>query len=144
MITCPTLPTPPHGTKLGCHWNVMYYGTVCHFSCNDGFIGSGSQERRCQRNGTWTGQDFGCQAVTCPLPTNAVFLGCNTNATEMLKVSECRFSCKEGFEANNSAVRRCNKNGRWSGLELVCRGPTYSVKSFTNFNFEVSQFLVKI
>ena len=22
----------------------MYYGTVCHFSCNDGFIGSGSQE----------------------------------------------------------------------------------------------------
>lgn len=61
VITCPTLPTPPHGTKLGCHWNVMYDGTVCHFSCNDGFIGSGSQERRCQRNGTWTGQDFGCQ-----------------------------------------------------------------------------------
>lgn len=44
VITCPTLPTPTHGTKLGCHWNVMYYGTVCHFSCNDGFIGSGSQE----------------------------------------------------------------------------------------------------
>lgn len=109
----------------------MYDGTVCHFSCNDGFIGSGSQERRCQRNGTWTGQNFGCQAVACPLPTNAVFLGCNTNATEMLKDSECRFSCKEGFEASNSTVRRCNKNGRWSGLELVCRGKPVSCKDLS-------------
>ena len=39
----------------------MYNDTVCQFSCNDGYIGSGSQARRCQHNGTWSGQDFTCQ-----------------------------------------------------------------------------------
>ena len=41
----------------------MYYDTVCQFSCNDGYIGSGSQARRCQHNGTWSGQDFTCQST---------------------------------------------------------------------------------
>ena len=41
----------------------MYYDTVCQFSCNDGYIGSGSRARRCQHNGTWSGQDFTCQSM---------------------------------------------------------------------------------
>ena len=86
-------------------------------------------------------------AVACPLPTNAVFLGCNTNATEMLKDSECRFSCKEGFEASNSTVRRCNKNGRWSGLELVCRGMRtanswYFVNNMVTWEFWLPALLI--
>ena len=40
----------------------MYNDTVCQFSCNDGYIGSGSQARRCQKNGTCSGQDFTCQS----------------------------------------------------------------------------------
>ncbi|XP_022793582.1 P-selectin-like [Stylophora pistillata] len=132
VITCPVLPTPSHGTKLGCLRNVLYYGTLCNFSCNDGYIKSGSQVRRCQRNGTWTGQDFGCQIVTCPLPTNAVFLGCSNNTAEMINNTECRFSCKEGFEAKGLTVRRCNGNGKWSQSELVCTG-IRTVKSWNVF-----------
>ena len=64
MNTCPALPAPSNGTRLGCPWNAtMYYDTVCQFSCNDGYIGSGSQARRCQHNGTWSGQDFTCQST---------------------------------------------------------------------------------
>ena len=33
------------------------------------------------------------------LPTHGVFLGCNTNTTEMLYGTECSFSCKEGSVA---------------------------------------------
>ena len=47
----------------------MYYDTVCQFSCNDGYIGTGSQARRCQHNGTWSGQDFTCQSM---LPNSAI------------------------------------------------------------------------
>ena len=60
---CPALTAPSNGIKLGCPENAtMYNGTVCQFSCNDGYIGSGSQARRCQLNGTWSGQDFTCQS----------------------------------------------------------------------------------
>ena len=41
----------------------MSYDTVCQFSCNNGYIGSGSQARRCQHNGTWSGQDFTCEST---------------------------------------------------------------------------------
>ena len=50
----------------------MYYDTVCQFSCNDGYIGSGSQARRCQHNGTWSGQDFSCQSMYCNEDFNKV------------------------------------------------------------------------
>ena len=62
--TCPALPTPSNGTRLGCPENaIMYYDTVCQFSCSDGYIGSGSQARRCLPNATWSGQDFTCQGM---------------------------------------------------------------------------------
>ena len=63
-ITCPTLPAPSNGTRLRCPDNAtMYYNTVCQFACNDGYVGSGSQARRCQRNGTWGGQDLTCKGM---------------------------------------------------------------------------------
>ena len=63
-ITCPALPEPANGTRLGCPGNAtMYYDTVCQFSCNDGYTGSGSQVRGCLDNGTWSGQDFTCQGT---------------------------------------------------------------------------------
>ncbi|KAL9960490.1 hypothetical protein ACROYT_G033958 [Oculina patagonica] len=66
VITCQALPAPSNGTRLGCPGNAtMYYDTVCQFSCNNGFIGSGSKVRRCQHNGTWSGQDLTCQ--TCDM-----------------------------------------------------------------------------
>ena len=61
---CPALPAPSNGLKLGCPENATVYNdTVCQFSCNDGYIGSGSQQRRCQRNATWSGEEFTCQST---------------------------------------------------------------------------------
>lgn len=47
-------------------WNKiwMFKETVCQFGCNDGCVGSGSQVRRCQKNETWSGQEFVCESVS--------------------------------------------------------------------------------
>ena len=63
---CSALPAPPNGIKFGFPENATVYNdTVCQFSCNDGYIGSGSKERKCQRNATWSGEDFTCQSMYC-------------------------------------------------------------------------------
>ncbi|CAH3136816.1 unnamed protein product [Pocillopora meandrina] len=125
-ITCPVLSPPTHGTRYGCPGNVpLYNGTVCRFTCNNGYVGSGSQVRRCQYDGTWSGQNFVCKTLKCPtlsLLRNGVLFGCNTNNTEMLYDTECRFFCKEGSEAIGATIKRCAENGTWIGPDLVCPG----------------------
>ena len=74
VITCPALPAPSNGTRLGCPGNATtYYDTVCQFSCNNGYIGSGSQVRRCQHNETWSGQEFTCQSTFLTLCEKSQF-----------------------------------------------------------------------
>ena len=64
-ITCPGLPSPTNGTRLGCSGNATeFYDTVCQFDCNNGYKGSGSQIRRCQDNKTWSGEEFVCQSTS--------------------------------------------------------------------------------
>ena len=64
-ITCPGLPSPTNGTRLGCSGNATeFYDTVCQFKCNNGYVGSGSQIRRCQENKTWSGDEFVCQSTS--------------------------------------------------------------------------------
>ena len=64
-ITCPGLPSPRNGTRLGCSGNATeFYDTVCQFGCNNGYVGSGSHIRRCQENETWSGEEFICQSTS--------------------------------------------------------------------------------
>ncbi|XP_078343354.1 P-selectin-like [Oculina patagonica] len=126
VITCPALFAPSNGTRLGCSGNAaMNYDTTCQFSCNNGYIGSGSQVRRCQHSGTWSGQDFTCQIINCTSLT--------VNPSGVLRMSscdnhygaECNFSCAIGHRLNGSSTVTCvapgdQHPGMWNKAIPTC------------------------
>ncbi|XP_078343001.1 E-selectin-like [Oculina patagonica] len=129
-ITCPALPAPSNGTRLGCPGNkTMYYDTVCQFSCNNGYTGSGSQVRRCQHNGTWSGQDFTCQIINCTsLTVNPAgplrMSSCNNDYG-----AECNFTCTIGYRFNGSSTVTCVAPGNqhpgvWNNTIPTCEAIT--------------------
>ena len=54
---CQQLYAPPHGSLEHCS-NLP--GQTCEFSCNKGYILTGSTTRTCNSNGTWTGTPTQC------------------------------------------------------------------------------------
>ncbi|KAL9960509.1 hypothetical protein ACROYT_G033977 [Oculina patagonica] len=112
VITCPALPAPSSGTRLGCPENTtMYYDTVCQFACNNGYIGSGSQVRRCQHNGTWSGQDFTCQIINYTSLTVDPSGPLRMSSCDNHYGAECKLTCTIGYRLNGSSAVACVATG---------------------------------
>ena len=63
-IICDELAVPQDGSK-DCSGD--QFGQKCSFMCDTGFDLSGSEERTCQADGTWTGVPVHCTKATCGL-----------------------------------------------------------------------------
>ncbi|XP_044183159.1 uncharacterized protein LOC114968057 isoform X2 [Acropora millepora] len=119
--SCPRLTAPAHGSLAPCN---NFPGHICHFSCDIGYILTGSATRTCASNGVWTGTQPQCNAVTCSAllaPPNGIRQGCTGTTTEYYS-TVCLFSCNAGFIATGSPSRKCLRNGTWSGQEFLCQG----------------------
>ncbi|XP_035989785.1 sushi domain-containing protein 2 [Fundulus heteroclitus] len=57
VISCGWLPPPVNGKKQG---TTYLQGATVKFSCDEGYTLSGSAERTCQSNGSWSGEDTSC------------------------------------------------------------------------------------
>ena len=57
MNNCPLLTAPAHGSFAPCN---NFPGHSCHFSCDSGYILTGSSTRTCGSNGVWTGTQPQC------------------------------------------------------------------------------------
>jgi len=60
---CPSLGDPDNG-MIECSLGpdgVPTEGDVCVYLCDDGYIVSGSGDRTCQSDGTWTGSEPTCE-----------------------------------------------------------------------------------
>lgn len=57
VISCSDLPTPPNGKKIGTQTT---FGASAIFSCNLGYVLSGSTVRECLLSGLWSGTETHC------------------------------------------------------------------------------------
>ena len=57
VISCGDLPTPPNGKKMGTQTT---FGASAIFSCNLGYVLTGSTVRECLLSGLWSGMETQC------------------------------------------------------------------------------------
>ena len=62
-IRCEILSTPSDGRMLcsSGRVGVGYEGDTCNFTCNTGYELTGSDNRTCQSNGSWSGSEALCK-----------------------------------------------------------------------------------
>ncbi|XP_022803617.1 sushi, von Willebrand factor type A, EGF and pentraxin domain-containing protein 1-like isoform X3 [Stylophora pistillata] len=131
-VTCSALSEPSNGSRLGCAGTTIeYFNTVCSFFCHPGYDPIGSASRKCLENGTWSGQDFFCQVITCPtllVPPKGVLL---TSFCGNTYGSNCVFGCESGYGSlDGNITRTCLQNSVWSGDNINCTDilpPTFDV-----------------
>jgi hypothetical protein len=111
LISCPALSSPANGTVAAA---TTTYGATATYGCNAGFMLSGAASRTCQADGTWSGTQATCTAVTCGAlasPANGTVVSCGTTAA---------YACNAGYVLSSSAPRTCQADGTWSGVAATC------------------------
>jgi len=108
-VTCPSLTDSNNGCSLGDD-GVLSYEDTCNstnLTCNTGYELTGSPQRTCQSNGSWSGSPVSCTIMECPLsslPMNSMLAG-SCNSTYQ---SVCDLQCKEGFNGSGNPSYVCN------------------------------------
>ena len=143
IVHCPPFTNETINCSLGDDGVPSYEDTcnIVNFTCNTGYELTGSPQRTCQSDGSWSGSPVSCTIMECPsssLPMNSMLAeSCSSTYQSM-----CDLRCKEGFNGNGNPSYVCNvlsdgsvmwmrmtSGGRWScersGL-LYCSW--YSIK----------------
>ncbi|KAL4231112.1 hypothetical protein ACF0H5_008695 [Mactra antiquata] len=105
----------------------LEYGTVIYGKCNIGYKeGISDTTRRCQRNGTWSGQDLVCTQITCnPPPSLQNGYYSYTNKSKYDNVPEqyntnLTGHCNVGYNLTKSSPISCGLNSSWVGDLPIC------------------------
>uniref|UniRef100_A0A3Q2YTB4 CUB and Sushi multiple domains 3 n=1 Tax=Hippocampus comes TaxID=109280 RepID=A0A3Q2YTB4_HIPCM len=115
LISCGDLPIPPNGKKIGTQ---ITFGASAIFSCNLGYVLTGSIVRECLLSGLWSGTETYCLAGHCGIPeqiVNGQVIGENFGYRDTVV-----YQCNSGFRLIGSSVRICQQDHNWSGQLPVC------------------------
>uniref|UniRef100_A0A4W3JHR7 Sushi domain-containing protein n=1 Tax=Callorhinchus milii TaxID=7868 RepID=A0A4W3JHR7_CALMI len=109
--TCGDPGIPSHGSRLG---NEFKTKNLLRFTCEAGYNLQESSERTCQSNGSWSGVQPVCKAVSCGNP------GSPTNGRIVFSdgivfSSSISYTCWEGYKTSGLITRHCTANGTWTG-----------------------------
>ena len=114
IVFCPSLTNLTNG-MISCSLGddgVHSYEDTCSFACNTGYELTGSSERTCQSNGSWSGSSVSCIIMECPsssLPMNSMLAeSCSSTYQSM-----CELQCQEGFTGTGDPSYVCDVLSKW-------------------------------
>ncbi|XP_070536067.1 uncharacterized protein [Ptychodera flava] len=132
---CPSLPVPAHTTTESCPQPTVY-GIACIHRCVVGYvIQSGDEDRMCQGDGSWSGDDLVCQIQQCPplaAPENGFYSPAECSTTGGVYNDVCQLSCLEGYRLEGVPSQNCLSTGLWSGNGITSLCKDVSPPDFGN------------
>ncbi|CAB4014841.1 sushi, von Willebrand factor type A, EGF and pentraxin domain-containing 1-like, partial [Paramuricea clavata] len=113
-VTCSLLQYPVNGYLT---FNSQQCNSIVQYNCWYGYQLNGSPKRRCQGNGTWTGNEPVCELNSCQDP-GTPWRG---NKKGILQVGKTlHFSCDQCYQLKGSPNRTCQSDHSWSGRQPTC------------------------
>ncbi|XP_020610479.1 P-selectin-like isoform X2 [Orbicella faveolata] len=134
IVKCDKLNKTANVIMSGCGRASFSYGDKCLFYCEHGYKAvSGTKERHCRENGTWSGSPLTCEVVQCSSLTSPEHG--HVTPSQCLNNPPygtlCQFTCQRGYRVNGSDIRTCSSSGNWSDNALiVCKGTTFLLPNF--------------
>uniref|UniRef100_A0A3B1JLQ4 E-selectin n=1 Tax=Astyanax mexicanus TaxID=7994 RepID=A0A3B1JLQ4_ASTMX len=137
-ILCPGLEDPANG-RMTCSGERSSYGSICSFSCNEGFQLKGTPEVSCTESAEWSQEmplntrlinlllyffivyptAVQCSEISEPLHAT---MQCNHPLGIFSYQSTCEFSCQEGYTLTSSSSSKlmCEVTGQWNDSKPIC------------------------
>eukprot|EP00117_Sycon_ciliatum_P039828 scpid16353/ scgid29370/ CUB and sushi domain-containing protein 3; CUB and sushi multiple domains protein 3 len=116
IISCGNPGSPDNGARQG---NDFTFTSQVSFTCNTGYVLSGSRMRVCLADGTWSGPPAVCTLITCPPVTSPVNGG--VSAPSLNYLGEASYTCNQGYALVGAMTRTCQANGQWSLSAPECQ-----------------------
>uniref|UniRef100_A0A5F8GAI4 p-selectin n=1 Tax=Monodelphis domestica TaxID=13616 RepID=A0A5F8GAI4_MONDO len=131
LSLCPVLDDPKWG-NMECSYNERDSrdSTICHFTCDVGFVLKGSDSVQCSTYGNWTAPPPTCEVVKCPeliLP-KPMLMNCSHPWGNFSYESTCIFYCPTDQMLNGSPEIKCQAEGKWSKKMPTCQGNPLSIQ----------------
>uniref|UniRef100_A0A668TX69 Selectin E n=1 Tax=Oreochromis aureus TaxID=47969 RepID=A0A668TX69_OREAU len=136
---CPAPEVPIHG-QISCSPSLSSFvsheathpvGMVCIFTCDEGYVLSGSPSLQCESSGNWNASQPFCVAVQCPALQNLKngFVSCGEDADMRFSYKNtCSFSCDQGYHLVGASSVTCTSGGTWNQQiphceAILCQNP---------------------
>lgn len=128
LVQCKALSQPASGSMICSDpLGPSSYQSTCRFTCDEGYVLSGSNTLQCGASGMWNSSQPSCEAVKCPdvqAPENGA-VSCGDDANMKFRYrNTCSFSCAPGYRLVGASSVTCTSGAEWSDTMPRCEAIT--------------------